>query len=129
MKIKYKTRHLKANLILGLVWLVWFFIIILFKENLHWADYGWGIISLMYLALYFYQRQNQYLIIENGFIKYNNPFGSKINLTDIKWIKKFAGDYILKTDKKDFTINTQLIDPDSLAELNEELAKLNVDWK
>lgn len=128
MKIKYKTRNLKANLILGLIWLGWFLVIIFIKEDPHWADYGWGIMSIMYLGLYFYQKQNQYLIIENGFIKYNKPFGSKLNLTDIKKIKNFAGDYILKTEKKDFTINTQIIDPDSLIKLNTELKKLEVDW-
>jgi hypothetical protein len=47
----------------------------------------------------FYQRQNKYLTIENGF-KENSPFGKKINLTDIKQIKKFAGDYIIKKQKK-----------------------------
>jgi hypothetical protein len=47
----------------------------------------------------FYQRQNKYLTIENGFIKENSPFGKKINLTDIKQIKKFAGDYIIKNRK------------------------------
>ena len=54
--------------------------------------------------------------------------GKKLNLTEIKRIKKFAGDYILKTDKSELTINTQIIDPNSLAELNAELEKLNVEW-
>jgi len=58
----------------------------------------------------------------------NGPFGKKLILTEIKRIKKFAGDYILKTDEKELTINTQIIDPNSLAELNAELKKLNVEW-
>ena len=82
----------------------------------------------MYLGLYFYQRNYKYLTIENGIINLNGPFGEKINLTEIKRIKKFAGDYIIKTDKKELTINTQIIDPSSLAELNAELEKLNVEW-
>jgi hypothetical protein len=49
-------------------------------------------------------------------------------MTEIKRIKKFAGDYILKADKKELTINTQIIDPKSLVELNIELEKLNVEW-
>jgi hypothetical protein len=63
----------------------------------------------------FYQRQNKYLTIENGFIK-RIVHLKKINLTDIKQIKKFAGDYIIKKKTK-LTINTQIIDPNSLAEL------------
>lgn len=57
----------------------------------------------------------------------NGTFGKKLNLTEIKRIKKFPRDYILKTDKKELTINTQIIEPDSLAELNTELEKLHVE--
>jgi hypothetical protein len=70
----------------------------------------------------------KYLTIENGIINVNGPFGKKLNLTEIKQIKKFAGDFILKTEKKELTINTQIIDPNSLTELNAELEKLNVEW-
>jgi|TARA_R110002033_G_scaffold154824_1_gene191114 hypothetical protein len=128
MRIRYKKRHLNINLILGIIWLVWFFISDFTKEKMNWTDYGWLVISLAYLSIYFYQKQNKYLTIENGIIKVNSPFGKKLNLTEIKRIKKFAGDYILKTDNKELTINTQIIDPNSLAELNAELEKLNVEW-
>jgi hypothetical protein len=53
----------------------------------------------MYLSLYFYQRQNKYLTIENGFIKENSPFGKKINLTDIKNQKICWRLYHKKTEK------------------------------
>ncbi len=119
---------MNINLIFGLIWLVWFFIGILIKDEPNWTDYGWGVISAMYLIGYYYQRQHQYLTIEKGLIKVNGPFGKKMNLADVKRIKKFAGDYILKTDKKELTIHTQIIDPNSLAELNAELKKLNVEW-
>ncbi|WGK64958.1 hypothetical protein [Croceiramulus getboli] len=91
---------MNINLIFGLIWLVWFFIEILTTDEPNWTDYGWIVISSMYLIGYFYQRQNKYLTIENGIIKINSPFGKEINLTEIKRIKKFAGDYVLKTKKK-----------------------------
>ena len=128
MEIKYKKKHLNVNLILGLVWLIWFFIGVFGKEEPNWTDYGWFFISLMYLGIYYYQKKYNYLSIENGIINVNGPFGKKLNLTEIKWIKKFAGDYILKTDEKELTINTQIINPSSLAELNAELKKLDVEW-
>ncbi|MCI2230423.1 hypothetical protein MC378_14685 [Polaribacter sp. MSW13] len=128
MKIGYKKKHLNVNLILGLVWLVWFFVGVFGKEKPNWTDYGWIVISIMYLGLYFYQKNYKYLTIENGIINVNGPFGKKLNLSEIKRIKKFAGDYILKTDKKELTINTQIIDPNSLAELNAEFEKLNIEW-
>ena len=97
------------------------------KENPYWTDYAFLIISFLYLGTYFYEKRNQYLTIENGLISVNQPFGKKIRLTEIKRIKKFAGDYILKTDKTELTINTQMIDPNSLADLNTELEKLNME--
>ena len=128
MKIGYKKRQLNVNLIFGLIWLVWFFVGVFGKEELNWTDYGWIFIPLMYLGLYLHQKNYKYLTIENGIINVNGPFGKKLNLTEIKRIKKFAGDYILKTDKSELTINTQIIDPKSLTKLNTELKKLNVEW-
>jgi hypothetical protein len=128
MKIAYKKRHLNVNLILGLVWLVWFIVVIFGKEEPNWIDYGWIFISLLYLGMYVYLKNYKYLTIENGVIKQNGWFEKKINLNEIKRIKKFAGDYILKTDNKEMTINTQIIEPTSLSELNEELEKLDVEW-
>ncbi|EDP72282.1 hypothetical protein FBALC1_14312 [Flavobacteriales bacterium ALC-1] len=128
MKIQYKKRHLNINLFFGIVWLIFGLLGIFTKEELYWTDYGWLIISMLYFTIYFYQKQNKYLSIENGMLKLNSPFGKKIKLTEIKRIKKFAGDYIIKTDKTELTISTQIIDPNSLVELNTELEKLNLQW-
>lgn len=128
MTVGYKRRYLNANLIMGLFWLFWFFLGFLTKDELHWMDFGWIVISLIYICLYLYCRQKKYLSIENGMIKENGLFGKKMQLTEIKWIRKFAGDYILKSDNRELKINTQIIDPASLANLNAELEKLNVRW-
>jgi hypothetical protein len=129
MRIKYKKRQLNVNLVFGVFWLAFGLLSLFTKENTSWTDYGYLVISVMYFALYYYQRQQGYLMIENGVMRINGSFGKKIELTDIKEIKKFAGDYIIKTDKKELGINTQLMDPKSLVDLDEELAKLNVLWR
>jgi hypothetical protein len=67
------------------------------------------------------------MTIENGVISVNKPFGIKINLAEIKQIKKYAGDYTLKTDKTKLKINTQIIELNSLSELDAVLEKLNVE--
>lgn len=128
MKIGYKKRHLNVNLIFGLFWLLWFFIGVFGKEEPNWTDYGWIVISLMYLGMYFYQKNYNYLTIENGFIKQNWPFGKKMNLNEIKRIRHFAGEYILKSELKKMKINIQLINEESLLELKTELKKLDVEW-
>jgi hypothetical protein len=66
--------------------------------------------------------------LKNGFIKENSPFGKKINLIDIKQIKKFAGDYIIKNRKTKLTINTQIIDLNSPTELKTNWINWNVEW-
>jgi hypothetical protein len=83
--------------------------------------------SCSYFGTYFYEKKNQYLTIENGVISVNKPFGKKINLTEIKQIIKYAGDYTLKTDKTKLKINTQIIELNSLSELDAVLEKLNVE--
>lgn len=95
---------------------------------MNWTDYAWLVISVAYLSMYYYQRTNKYLTIERGIIKINHPFGKKLTLSDVKSIKKFAGDYILKTEHTKLTINTLIIEPKSLSLLNTELQKLEVQW-
>ncbi|WP_179316658.1 hypothetical protein [Winogradskyella undariae] len=129
MKIHYKKKQTSINLITGTVWLVVAIIQTLFiDKSFNWYNSGWYLISSVYFIIYYNQKKGKYLTIENGIIKENFPFGKKLNLSEIKKIKVFTGDYILKTGKKELTINTLLIDQASLERLKEVLHKLNVDW-
>ena len=95
-----------------------------------WLDYGWLVLAAFYLVIYFYQRRRKYLVfIQNGALRIQGPFGKKINLNEVQQIRKFAGDYILKTKVNLLTINTQIIDKASLSELNRELQKFDVEWQ
>jgi hypothetical protein len=84
--------------------------------------------SIIYLGIFFYRKKYYYLTIINDNIRVNGPLGKELKLTEIKRIKKFAGDYIIKTDQKEIIINTQIIDSSSLKELDAELEKLDVVW-
>jgi hypothetical protein len=128
MKIPYKKRQLNFNLIFGIIWLSYFINKIAFDDTLRWIDYGWVFLSLTYFGIYFYQKKYKYVTIENGILTVNGPLGKKLQLDEIKLIKRFAGDYIIKSNNKELTINKQIIDPNSLSELNAELEKLNVEW-
>lgn len=129
MKIKYSKRRLYYTLASGTIWLLYSLLGVFIGEDLSWKDYGFMIISFIYLGIYFYEKKNQYLTIANGIISINQPFGKKIKLAEIKQIKKFSGDYILKTDQTELIVNTEIIDEKSLTELNAELEKLNVEIK
>ncbi len=128
MKIKFKKKRLLANLILGIVWIGLGVFNVWEAKNNRWSDYGYLVIGILYVGHYLFDLTNQYLTIENGTIRKNGLYGfrKKINLNEINWIKKFAGDYTLKTEQKELKINTELIDKDSLTELNKILAELNL---
>ena len=128
MKIKFKRKRLIVNLFLGILWIVLGILNILTDDKIRWNDYGYLVIGILYIGHYLYDLKNQYLIIENGTIRQNGLYGfrKKLNVDEINWIKKFAGDYTLKTEQKELKINTELIDKDSLSELNKILAELNL---
>jgi hypothetical protein len=130
MKIRYKKKQLRITLIFGILWFIFGIvqIFLLSSDKGNWINYLWLVLSLAYFGTYAYQHFNQYLTLENGFIKKSSPFAEKINLTEIRQIKHFAGDYILKTDKSQLNINIALIEPASLSELKMELEKLKVEW-
>ena len=128
MKIKYKKEPLIVYLTAGLFWFMFFNVIFFEKEELSSLDYGWIVMSLIYLGIFFYRKKYYYLTIIKDNIRVNGPLGKELKLTELKRIKKFAGDYIIKTDQKEMTINTQIIDPNSLKELDAELKKLDVVW-
>ena len=125
MKIRFTKKRLKHSLIFGIVWLALGTTAVIFNsENVF--NYGYLIIGFLYFGTYLFENNKQYLTIENGIISKNQLIPKKINLNEINRIKKFAGDYILKTDSTELRINTVLIEEKSLAELNTVLENLNL---
>ena len=84
--------------------------------------------ALGLISIYHYTKVKYYLTIENNEIKQNYIFGKKIKLSEIKSIKHFAGEYILRTDTRKMTINISWVDQNSLIDLKGELTKLNAQW-
>ncbi|WP_100615521.1 hypothetical protein [Confluentibacter citreus] len=128
MKIRYIKKRLKYNLIFGILWLVLGTASVIFESGTIF-NYGYLVMGVLYLGTFFFENNKQYLTIENGVLSKNELIPKKINLNDISHIKKFAGDYILKTDVTELRINTQLIDKKSLSELDIILENLNLEAK
>jgi len=80
------------------------------------------------IHIYLYLKVKYYLTIENNLIKQNYIFGKKIDLSEIKSIKHFAGEYILRTDTRKMRIDIGSVEKSSLAELRDELKKLDIQW-
>ncbi len=133
VKIEYKKSRLRFSLIVGLILLSLGLISVLIMfvlgnpEFISWSMVGIGQIlgGLMMLAIYFYERKKQYLSIsEDGqLIKYT-IFPRTINLSKVRAIKeRFKGEYNLQTEANQLSIDTQMITPQALALLNNELKK------
>jgi len=97
-----------------------------FGEFDGWTDYIVVVVGAMYTTMYLSNYVNQYLTIDEVSIKLNSIFSEKILLSEIKVFKKFAGEYILKTDNKVLRIDTSLIDEESLVDLNRVLENLKL---
>lgn len=91
--------------------------------------YGYTFIGILFLGSYLFENSKQYLSIENGTISKNHLVPKTIKLNEIMSIKKFAGDYILKTKTTELTISTELIEKSSLAKLDAVLENLNLETK
>ncbi len=126
MKINFTKKHLSLNLISTLFFSIIWGILVLFKD----AD---PIVLFIFLPFspflgYVYQKKYQYLTVENGSIRKNNLLRKEVHLSAIKTIEKYAGSYILKTNTTKLTIDTTIIAPNSLMELNAILEKLDIEW-
>ena len=126
MKILYSKKRRKYELFQGLFWILLFVLGLLFSDRKNIFFYLYLLMGLIHI--YLYLKVNYYLSIENNIIKQNYIFGKKIKLSEIKSIKHFAGEYILRTDTRKMTINTSWIDQSSLVDLKGELIKLDAQW-
>ena len=133
-KIRYTKERLRSNSRMGI-----FFVaigIILFSlsfvtgewKEISIASIGIGQIGagIFMFIIYYFENRNQYLTLKNGELIKNTLFPKKIKLAEIKSIKEFAGDLKLITQKTEFIIDTQIIEPNSLIELKTELKNYNL---
>lgn len=130
MKIQYKKKRLYSNLFLGVIWTALSTYSFYENSDLHRSDYLTLAIGIIYLSIFCYDNFTQYLTLKNDILKLNAIFNNnQINLKEVKEIKSFAGDYILKSSNASLIINTTtIIDHISQLELNNELKKYNIEW-
>jgi len=112
---------------IGIILVLLSFIISEWKE-ISLASIGIGQIGagIFMFLIYYFENRNQYLTLKNGELIKNTPFPKKIKLAEIKSIKEFAGDLKLITQKTEFIIDTQIVEPNSLVELKNELKNYNL---
>ena len=126
MKILYSRKKRKYDLFYIIFCLLIGILSLFFSETDHKFFYLYMPLGL--ISLYRFIKVKYYLSIENNIIKQNYIFGKKMELSEIKSIKHFAGEYILRTDKRKMRIDIGSIEKNSLLDLKGELKKLDVQW-
>ena len=126
MKILYSKKRRKYDLFYIIFCLLIGMLSLFLSETNHMFIYLYMQLGL--ISLYRYIRVKYYLIIEKGILKQNYIFRKKIDLSEIKSIKHFAGEYILRTDTRKMRIDIGSIEKSSLVDLKGELKKLDAQW-
>jgi len=126
MKILYSKKRRKYDLFYTIFCLLIGVLSLFFSETNHKFFYLYMPLGL--ISLYRYIKVKYYLIIEKDVLKQNYIFGKKMELSEIKSIKHFAGEYILRTDTRKMRIDIGSIDQSSLLDLKGELKKLDAQW-
>lgn len=133
-KIRYSKERLRRNLRMGKFFLILGIITILLSlvleewqgipiQSIGVGQLGGGILLFI---VYYFENKKQYLTLKNGELIKNTLFPKKIKLTEVESIKEFAGDLKLMIDNREFVIDTQIIEPNSLVELKKELKNFNL---
>jgi len=125
MRIRFKRRYLRWNLVFGLFWLI-LGVISISNNSENYLNYGYLIAALLYVGNYVLKSHNQYLTVDSDAITINNLFPKKVNLNDLILIKKSKKIYILKTEISELRIKTSLIEKNSLKDLKAILKNLKV---
>lgn len=133
-KIRYTKERLRSNSRMGISFLAIGIILVLLSfitsewKEISLASIGIGQIGAGFFMfiIYYFENRKQYLTLKSGELIKNTLFPKKIKLSEIKSIRAFAGDLKLITQKTEFIIDTQIIEPNSLAELKNELKNYNL---
>ena len=127
-KIRYSKERLRSNLRMGIFFVTIGIILVLLSsiikcKEISLASIGIGQIlaGIPMFIIYYFENKKQYLTLKNGELIKNTLFPKKIKLKEVKSIRAFAGDIKLITEKNEFIIDTQIVEPNSLLELKNEL--------
>lgn len=127
MKILYKKKRYFLTLISSVLWGI-FALNGIWKGEMHTFEYLALFSSIAYLMYFLFDKKEYFLTTNNGILKTGKFFEKKIKLSEIERIIEKKNKIILKNNKSELTIETEIIDSKSLSELKSELKKLNVEW-
>jgi hypothetical protein len=108
IKLKYNIKNQRYYIIVGGLFILLAGIELIASNEIRYFNIT---LALLYIAPYFYHKKVPFLTIQKGVFKQNWWFGKSIDSKDINEIKYFAGEYIIRSQKKELRIDTHIIDP------------------
>lgn len=108
IKLKYNIKNQRYYIIVGGLFILLAGIELIASNEIRYFNIT---LALLYIAPYFYHKKVPFLTIQKGVLKQNWWFGKSIDSKDINEIKYFAGEYIIRSQKKELRIDTHIIDP------------------
>jgi hypothetical protein len=108
IKLRYNIKNQRYYIIVGGLFILLAGIELIASNEIRYFNIT---IALLYIAPYFYHKKVPFLTIQKGVFKQNWWFGKSIDSKDINEIKYFAGEYIIRSQKKELRIDTHIIDP------------------
>jgi hypothetical protein len=108
IKLRYNIKNQRYFIIVGGLFILLAGIELIASNEIRYFNIT---LALLYIAPYFYHKKVPFLTIQKGVLKQNWWFGKSIDSKDINEIKYFAGEYIIRSQKKELRIDTHIIDP------------------
>ena len=108
IKLRYNIKNQRYYIIAGGLFILLAGIELIASNEIRYFNIT---LALLYIAPYFYHKKVPFLTIQKGVFKQNWWFGKSIDSKDINEIKYFAGEYIIRSQKKELLIDTHIIDP------------------
>jgi hypothetical protein len=108
IKLRYNIKNQRYYIIVGGLFILLAGIELIASNEIRYFNIT---LALLYIAPYFYHKKVPFLTIQKGVFKQNWWFGKSIDSKDINEIKYFAGEYIIRSQKKELRIDTHIIDP------------------
>ena len=108
IKLRYNIKNQRYYIIAGGLFILLAGIELIASNEIRYFNIT---LALLYIAPFFYHKKVPFLTIQKGVFKQNWWFGKSIDSKDINEIKYFAGEYIIRSQKKELRIDTHIIDP------------------
>jgi len=119
--LKYTKKHLRANLIMGIVWLIIGMLgIVLGSGSLTWLNSFYFLLGAYSIVAFYWAKRRHYITITNSSIKLNRIklFEKEIKIQNITRINRFAGEITIFSEKNKIVVVRDVMTEESKTDLD-----------